>query len=181
MQEIENSKVQWKRDGDTKHLYKLSIDETRLQALVHEENRAYYELTGDVATARGFSEEVCKETDETKILELINDENDKKSSIFDFDLEKLWNTFESSDGITKLVWVLMFSSSAIFSSVFGIMLNLYGNYLLDRFKLEDKYPKVAIFIKYRRNLSKYYILSNFLSILLICIGNIILGLSILSL
>ena len=56
-------------------------------------------------------------------------------------------------------------------------LNLYSNYLLDRFKLEEKYPKIALFINYRRKLSKYYLISNFLLIISMCLINVILGLS----
>jgi hypothetical protein len=61
------------------------------------------------------------------------------------------------------------------------MLNLYGNYLLERFNLEERYPKIATFINYRRKLSKYYIISNFLVVMSVCLINVILGLSILSL
>ena len=39
---------------------------------------------------------------------------------------------------------MMFSSYIIISCIWGIIinLNLYGNYLLDHFKLEEKYPSV---------------------------------------
>jgi hypothetical protein len=100
---------------------------------------------------------------------MINEDDVKKSSIFDF--EELWNRFETFDGLTKVVCVMMFSSYCILSCIFGITINLYGNYLLDRFKLEEKYPQIAIFIKYRRKVSKYYILSNIISIILICLAN----------
>ena len=60
------------------------------------------------------------------------------------------------------------------------MLNMYGNYLLDRFNLEVKYPKIAKFINYRKKLSKYYIFSNFALIIIICLVNLIFGLSVFS-
>lgn len=104
--------------------------------------------------------------------------NVKKSSMFN--LDELLNSFESLSGISKLVCTMIFSSSIILWCLFGIILNLYGNYLLDRFKLEEKYPKIALFINYRRKLSKYYIISNFLLIISMCLINVILGISILS-
>lgn len=62
----------------------------------------------------------------------------------------------------------------------GIILNIYGDYLLNRFKLEERYPKLAKIIIYRKKLSKYYIISNSLFIFSLCLINMILGLSILS-
>ena len=97
-----------------------------------------------------------------------------------FNLDELLTNFESLSGIYKLAYTMIFSSSIILWCVFGIILNIYGNYILDRFKLEDKYPKIALFINYRRKLSKYYIMSNFLLIISMCLINVILGISIFS-
>nr|UZS77742.1 hypothetical protein [Lentinula edodes]UZS77792.1 hypothetical protein [Lentinula edodes]UZS77842.1 hypothetical protein [Lentinula edodes]UZS77892.1 hypothetical protein [Lentinula edodes]UZS77942.1 hypothetical protein [Lentinula edodes] len=98
-----------------------------------------------------------------------------------FDLDELLTSFESLSGISKLACTMLFSSSIILWCIFGILLNLYGNYLLDRFNLEERYPKIALFINYRRKLSKYYIMSNFLVIISMCLINVLLGISILSL
>jgi hypothetical protein len=76
---------------------------------------------------------------------------------------------------------MIFSSSIILWCLFGILLNLYGNYLIDKFSLEYKYPKIALFINYRKKLSKYYIISNYLIIIIMCLLNIVLGISIFSL
>ncbi len=84
------------------------------------------------------------------IMEIIN------RSILN--LDQIWSQFETFDGLTKLDCVMMLSSYIILTCIFGIAINLYGNYLLNRFKLEEKYPKLAIFIKYRKTVSKYYIL-----------------------
>jgi hypothetical protein len=81
--------------------------------------------------------------------------------------------------MTKIACVMMFSNYLILTCILGIAINLYGNYLLDRFKLEKQYPKIAIFIKYRQKVSKYYILSNMIYIVLVCIMNIFCGIAIL--
>ena len=96
-------------------------------------------------------------------------------------LDELWNNFESLSGLSKLLCTVLLTSSLILWSLFSIILTLYGNYLLDRFKLEKKYPKIAIFINYRKNLSKYYLIINFIYIIILCLINIILSISILSL
>ena len=75
---------------------------------------------------------------------------------------------------------MMFSSYFTLSCILGIAINLYGNYLLERYKLEEKYPRVAVFIKYRRKATKYYIISNIIFIILTCIMNIFYGITILS-
>jgi hypothetical protein len=95
-------------------------------------------------------------------------------------LEDLSTKFETLDGISKLAFVLTFSSSMIFWCLIGILLNLYGDYLLNRFKLEERFPRLAKVLLYRKKLTKYYIISNSLFIFGLCLINIILGLSILS-
>ena len=57
-----------------------------------------------------------------------------------FNLDELWTSFESLSGIYKLTYAIIFSSSIILWCIFGIMLNMYGNYILDRFNLENRYP-----------------------------------------
>jgi len=111
------------------------------------------------------------------VVETINSDI-KKSSIIDFDY--WWDTFESANSLTKVILLLMFSSYMILSGVFGITVNLYGSYILDRFNLENRFPKIAIIIKYRQKASKYYVVFNILYITSICLINIIFGLTALS-
>jgi hypothetical protein len=76
---------------------------------------------------------------------------------------------------------MLWSNSLILWCVVSIILNKYSDYLLDRFNLETKFPRIAIFIKLRKKMSVYYMWSNLLIIILVCLTDIILGLSILSL
>jgi hypothetical protein len=110
---------------------------------------------------------------------MINEDDIHKSSIFDLDLEILWNRFETFDAITKTACIMILSSSIVFSCLFAITINLYGNYLISRFKLEERYPRVAIFINYRIKVSKYFILSNIIYIFITCLINLFYGLTIL--
>lgn len=175
---IKERNVQWGKDGDRTHIDKNKIDSVKIEGLKVEAERTMSELGADINKASKFNEAINKETDESTILAIVNDDI-KKSSIFGFDLEELWTLFESLNGITKIVVTMMLSSYLILTSIIGLGANLYGDYLLDRFNLEEKYPKIAIFIKYRKKLSKYYILSNILFIILTCLSNIIFGLVIL--
>lgn len=186
---IKEQKVQWENDKDSKLLQGIEVLEVKLEALIVEGNRAESELIQDVARGVKYSEEISKETDEAKILAILN-EDIKKSSILDLeelwtkwknlDLEELWITFASFNGITKLACSMIFSSYFILWCTLSVVINLYGEYLLNRFKLEEKHPRLALFILYRKKVSKYYILSNIIYIILTCLMNIIFGLSILT-
>lgn len=160
--------------------YQLMRDYARESALLDlEVTRVQADLGLSISSALNFSKELSKETVEEKILEKIN-EDIKSSSMFDFDLSAIWDSFDSLDGISKLVCFVMFSNYVVLSCIFSILINLYGNYLMEKYNLEERYPKIAFFIKYRRKLSKYYIFSNFLFIIITCFTNMGVGIAILS-
>lgn len=121
------------------HRYELQRLNVKLQEAEHKVKRAVSETNPEVAKAKKYNEDISKVTDEQELLELINNIN--KSSIFYFDLEELWNRFDALDGLTKVVYSMMFSNYLILSFLYGIAINLYGNYLIERFKLEEKYRK----------------------------------------
>ena len=177
MKVLEEKKVKFEKGDKSITQEMLRIDEMKKVELDLKENQSINELEKNIAKGVNFANEISKENNENKILEKIN-ENVKKSTMFN--LDELLTNFESLSGIYKLAYTMIFSSSIILWCVFGIILNIYGNYILDRFKLEDKYPKIALFINYRRKLSKYYIMSNFLLIISMCLINVILGISIFS-
>lgn len=124
------------------------------------EARAIKDLQLTVESGKNYANEICTEPDEQKILDKIN-EDINKSAVFGFDLEKLikefWNIFESFDAISKVACVMLITNSLILWCVLSIILNKYGDYLMDRFNLETRYPRFAILIRYRKKLTKYYL------------------------
>jgi hypothetical protein len=58
------------------------------------------------------------------------------------------------------------SSLLIFICLFHIFIINFGNEIIDYFELESKYPKLAKFIRIRKNLQKFNIFINYLIILL---------------
>lgn len=177
-----SSKVDWGTNNKDQYQYKLNLKlyETQLQAATLKKIKAKTDLDQNITTAHRYTELIAKstETDETKFLADINKKDDgiHKSSMLN--LDELWTRFEAFDGVTKLACVMMLSGSVVLTCIFSIAVNIYGNYLLDRFKLEDKYPKIAIFIKYRQKVSKYYIISNMTYIVSMCLMNLYFGASI---
>jgi len=74
----------------------------------------------------------------------------KKSSIINWDWFETLNTWE------KLAISLLLTKSVVFSSLIGIIFVYYGDILLNKYKLEQKYPKIANIIKLRRKFTRYY-------------------------
>ena len=57
-------------------------------------------------------------------------------------------------------------NSIILSNTINIILIIFGDYLIKRFDLENKYPKLAKFIQLRRKLQNYYLKISFAGIFL---------------
>lgn len=74
----------------------------------------------------------------------------KKSNIINWDWFETLNTWE------KLAISLLLTKSVVFSSLIGIIFVYYGDILLNKYNLEQKYPKIANIIKLRRKFTRYY-------------------------
>ena len=67
-----------------------------------------------------------------------------------------WDWFETLSSWEKLAVSLLLSKTIILSALLGIIFNYYGDFLLNRFKIESRFPKLASIIKLRRTFSRYY-------------------------
>jgi len=132
------------------------------------------ELTKELALFNIFQSKIYKETELYSVLGNITENDHTKSSVllFYFNLDKIWDWYEGFDGLTTTVCIFIFNSYFIAACILTIVLNLYGDYLLDRFKLSVRYPRLAQVIKYRKKIGKYYIISNIVYIIIACILNI---------
>ena len=75
--------------------------------------------------------------------------------------------------MSKLAVTLLFSKSVLISAIISIIFIFYGDYLIKKYNLESKYPKLATFIKYRRQFQKYYLISSCLTIFIIIFSEIV--------
>jgi hypothetical protein len=182
LRRIEDNKWNAKfKDGKTDYKELIRKDEKSLQLLGLEEERAISDLKSSVNCGSSYAQHVHNKTNETEMVEFINQEDIKKSSILDFDLEAWWVKFETLSGLNKLVCTMLLSNYLILWCIYSILIGIYGEYLLNRFKLEERFPKIAFIIKYRKRVQKYYMITNFLMIIIICLINMVFGLSVLSL
>jgi hypothetical protein len=58
---------------------------------------------------------------------------------------------------TKMACCFVFKYQVILSSVIIIIFSLYGEFLFNKFKLDDKYPKVSPIINRHSKLQFYYL------------------------
>ena len=76
----------------------------------------------------------------------------------DFDYREFLKNLEAAEVV--LVGNL-FLDSVIISSTINIISQLYGDFLIKRFDLENRYPKLAGLIRYRKKIQKYTLIYSF--------------------
>lgn len=85
--------------------------------------------------------------------------------------EELTNlSSEQLGSLTNLLGFIM-----ILGGMITISLILFGKYIINYFKLEEKYPKLAKYIRLRQTFNKYYLIINIIIIYLILILYIVLN------
>ena len=89
-------------------------------------------------------------------VDFENNDIIKKSgfSLSDFDFQGFISSLSKEE---LLAFSGLLLNSLILSYTISIILILYGDYLIKRFDLENKYPKLAKFIQIRRQLQNYYL------------------------
>jgi len=91
----------------------------------------------------------------------IDNSNEIKESVIAFPFFNLFpkgtiEWFESLIVIKKIAVCLIISKSVIFSALISIIFIFYGNILIEKYDLENRYPKLAKLIQLRQKFQKYY-------------------------
>jgi hypothetical protein len=103
------------------------------------------------------------------------DEEINKSFIFAFFMEN----FENMDSLGKFCITLLLGNSLLVSSLSSIIFVLYGDYLIEKYQLEVKFPKLAKIISYRRKFQRYYLIFDALSVISIILVQVLFCIAIL--
>lgn len=104
----------------------------------------------------------------------------KESSILNIDfLSSTLENFESLNGLKKLAFCLILGKSVILSALISIIFIFYGNILIEKYDLENKYPRIYKIIQLKQKFQNYYFKFYCSLILLIIITEIIFAISIL--
>jgi hypothetical protein len=105
--------------------------------------------------------------------------NIKESSILNINLSYILENFETLNGIKKIAFCLILSKSIILSALISIIFIFYGNILIEKYNLKNKYPKIYNIIQLKQKFQNYYFKFYCILILLIIFTEIIFGISIL--
>jgi F0F1-type ATP synthase membrane subunit c/vacuolar-type H+-ATPase subunit K len=151
---------------------KKSVFEYELRNFHNEHERLRNSINSLVKEQQNIANFLITNNVETNTSEEIKDKI-HKSSIIDFD--SFFGGFEKLNIIEKMACCFIVSGGAILSCILSIILTLYGDYLLDKFKLETRYPKLAKIILLRKKLHSYYLKINIFWIVLIGLGNMFFG------
>nr|YP_025891.1 plasmid hypothetical protein 3 [Moniliophthora perniciosa]AAQ74290.1 plasmid hypothetical protein 3 [Moniliophthora perniciosa] len=128
------------------------------------------------------SVEKLSEIREKQVQELltnIKEFTEKKSFIFSF-FNDLWENYSKFiDTLTLDQIVIIFNLigySMVFSTLTNLVILIIGDKIIENFNLDIKFPKIARFIKVRKELNKkllnFYILSFYVLILLLVLANL---------
>jgi uncharacterized phage infection (PIP) family protein YhgE len=90
-------------------------------------------------------------------------------------------SFENLNGIGQFAFSLIMLNYVVLSSLTTLAFIFYGNYLISRFNLEIKYPRLAKIIQLRRKFQNYYFAIALLTIAVISICEILASIFILTL
>lgn len=89
-------------------------------------------------------------------------DNIKENSVIPSYISDLLN---NQSGLGQMCLGLLLGNYVILSSLASILAIFYGDYLITRFNIEIKYPKLAKVIRLRKLFQKYYLILSILSIL----------------
>ncbi len=154
----EIAKLEESKGGNIFFKDQAKLDQLRKQELLL--NQKELEIKAEL-------EESQKEVDEK-----INSIEVSKNSILNIDFN-IKEYFDSLSVYEKISICFLVLNQIIISCVISILFIIYGDYLITRFKLETRFPKLAKIIKYRRQFQKYYLYYNiFFIVVLFLIENL---------
>jgi hypothetical protein len=123
--------------------------------------------------------EVFKKDQDPSVKETISSNIDDIEAKNSFIFYGLMENYEKLDYMGKIAFGLLLFKYVLISSLISIFFIFYGDYLINRFQLEVKYPKLAKIIKLRRIFQRYYLIIDSLMILSVILIEILFCLAIL--
>nr|YP_009710616.1 hypothetical protein [Amanita bisporigera]QFZ98565.1 hypothetical protein [Amanita bisporigera] len=127
-----------------------------------EVNTTEVKLNSELEALNTQGENIVKIVEE--INKLFNDKVDKflgDNNLLDLllNLYNNWMIMLSNLNLHQLIALAhLMSGIFLLYNLFNIIFILFGEFLIDYFKLEEKFPRLAIFIKLRKKLQRYYLI-----------------------
>lgn len=116
-----------------------------------------------------------------KALKTVSDtiekfSSDKDKFIPDFNLQSLYDFLDSLTLLEESAFIHICMFIFILLCLCNIILIFFGNEIIKFFKLEEKYPKLGLFLNIRSKFSRYNLMWNIFLIILVCFLAIFLNL-----
>lgn len=133
-------------------------------------------ITSDIKHQINLKEKFQNEQEEAiKELENIIDKSDL--SEYFFALVENYKIFIDQLSLEQLVAIInLFGLFMILSTIIFISMLLFGNYLINKLKLDIRYPKLSKYIKIKESLNKHYLMFYIIMLYIIIIAFIIINL-----
>ena len=148
-----------------KRITEYNEDPDKNQTLIEEVQRNSEEIVERISTElTEFNESTTNQVNE--IFKSLSD-SDSTSKLLDDYWQQVNSVLENLSTIEKGAVAYILMSITIYYCIMGITISYYGDKLIVYFKLEEKYPRLARWIKYRRTIQHYSIGLNLFLILTI--------------
>lgn len=98
--------------------------------------------------------------------ESINNNNDPTNSTSLIFGEELVVLFDSLSAFAQTIFIFVMLKAVLISALFNLIFIFYGNFILNKFNLENKFPKLAKYIKMRTTFVRYIVFYNCLCFIL---------------
>jgi hypothetical protein len=152
-------KIYEKIDIELKHCELSVLD------LITKIKKEYNSLANDASILDKYRNEIADSF--KKIHQELEQINPKLTSDDILDYINNFNNYLSSLSVTELCLLMnILISILIFTCLISIISAFYGNFLIEKFNLEKKYPKISTFLKIRNKLQHTYIFINTIVIVL---------------
>jgi len=140
-------------DKSTEPTTKLS-DLGIIDQLIKQDTNKFAQELDSLTLVIDPSSTILKE--EEDITENIKDLKESSVLPFNFSIISSMDWFEGLNGIKKIAVSMILGKSVIFSALTSIIFIFYGNILIEKYDLVNRYPKLAKIIELRRKFQKYY-------------------------
>jgi len=146
-------------------LTEYNEDPDKNQTLIEEIQRNSEEIVDRISTElTDFNDSTTNKVNE--IFKSLSD-SENSSKLFDDYLQQFNSIFDNLSTLEKGAVAYILMSITIYYCIIGIAISYYGDRLIIYFKLEEKYPRLAKWIQYRRTIQHYSIGLNLLMVLTI--------------
>ena len=177
-----------KWDMDTGPLKKANLETENI--FTQFKMKGAYEKTrselGDAFTELKSSVGILAENSEPMSTQLKTEQDNlledsvKKSAIFDWDkIKDLPKVANNLDCIGNIAFSMLISQSLILSIVINLLFIYFGDQFINKFKLDERYPKIKVIFEYRKKFQRFYTIHGIFLIVLTLIINIVFAVNIL--